>query len=89
MWWDRKGTLNLPLVVFSAPTKKPKTESTDRERRHPCGDGIASQATEEPGGDRRYKPHAADQNRVVFHANFLHVGDWCCRNDRGPALTSL
>ena len=23
MWWDRKGTLNLPLVVFSAPTKSP------------------------------------------------------------------
>jgi hypothetical protein len=70
--------------------KKPKTESADCERRHPCGDGIASQATEEPGGDRRYKPHAADQNRVVFHANLRFArDDWRRRNDREPALTSL
>ena len=23
-WWDTKGTLNLPPVVFSAPTKSPR-----------------------------------------------------------------
>src|SRR6478609_2131724 len=31
--------------------EKPKTESADCERRHPGGNGIATQATEEPGGD--------------------------------------
>ena len=56
--------------------EKPKTESADCERRHPCGNGIAAAATEKPGGDRRYKPHATDQSRVVSHANdALHVGD--------------
>jgi hypothetical protein len=49
--------------------EKPKTESADRQRRHPCGNCIAAQATEEPGGNRRYQSHAADQNRVVHHSN--------------------
>jgi hypothetical protein len=27
MWWDRKGILNLPFVVFSAPTKSPRQKA--------------------------------------------------------------
>ena len=42
-----------PGRVFST-NEKPKTESADRQRRHPCGNRVAAQATEEPGGDRRY-----------------------------------
>ena len=52
--------------VFDA-NEKPKTEGADRERCHPGGNGMAAQATEEPGGYRCHKPDANDQNCVVSH----------------------
>lgn len=52
---DTKGTLNLPLVVF-LPNEKPKAKGANCERHHPGGNGIAAQATEEPGGYGRHKP---------------------------------
>ena len=55
-----------PACVLGS-NKKPKTEGGDSERCHPGRDGIAAQATEEPGGDRRHKPDATDQNYVVPH----------------------
>ena len=76
MWWDRKGTPNLTLVVFSAPTKEPKTESTDRERRNPCGEGNSQSSDREArrrptlqARRRRSKP------RCVPCELFWHVGD--------------
>jgi len=48
--------------------EKPKTKGANCERRHPSGNGIATQTTKEPGGYRRYKPHATDQNRIVSHS---------------------
>ena len=94
MWWERKGTLNLPLVVFSAPTKSPRQKVLIAKRCHPGGNGITTpacyrddsgscrtrsalrrssghapaKAIEKPGGNRRHKPHATDQSRIVSHS---------------------
>ena len=48
--------------------EKPKTKDANCKRRHPNGNGIATQTTKEPSRDRRYKPHATDQNRIVSHS---------------------
>jgi hypothetical protein len=48
--------------------EKPKTEGANCEWRHPGGNVIAAQATDEPSGYRSHKPHATDKNRIVSHS---------------------
>ena len=69
MWWGRKGTLNLPLVVFSAPTKSPRQKALIASGATQAATVIPTQATEKPGGDCRHKPHATDQSRIMSHLN--------------------
>ena len=66
--------------------EKPKTKGANCERRHPGGNGIAAQSTEEPGGHRSHKPDASDQNRIVSHSALRSIP--ILPNDRGTALTS-
>ena len=65
--------------------EKPKTKGANCERRHPGGNDIAAQSTEEPGGHRSHKPDASDQNRSVSHSALRSIP--ILPNDRGTALT--
>ena len=71
---------------------KPKTESADRQRRHPCGNCIAAQAQRSHAATDIASPTPPIKTALCTirtYAFALVIQLSACRNDRGPALTSL
>ncbi len=67
MWWARTGSLNLPLVVFSAPTKSPRQKVVIASGANPGGNGITTDLAQKPSGGDGHNPQPTNQSRVVSH----------------------